>query len=163
MLSYSLSGEYFNPPSREGSDITRGFYQNAKSGFQSTLPRGERHSFRCLSSGFISFQSTLPRGERRRRSVPGLGSKEFQSTLPRGEQRSRSVCSLCLREISIHAPARGATLLYLVNSTVRIISIHAPARGATKHSKGHCRTTTQFQSTLPRGERRTSRTRSLHY
>ena len=55
--------------------------------------------------------------------------------------------------ISIHAPARGATLFRNVMQLETQISIHAPARGATV--KELCEIVWgEFQSTLPRGERR---------
>ncbi len=79
--------------------------------------------------------------------------------------------------ISIHAPTRGATVGDAICLYELIISIHAPTRGATKYSKTtkitfeisiHAPTrgatvkiilwvsTSTFQSTLPRGERRMS-------
>ena len=101
---------YFNPRSREGSDVLG------------------MSIYHCS----IKFQSTLPRGERLKLLT------EYKST------------SL----ISIHAPARGATELSFLVLPPISISIHAPARGATLHHLlvffGRC----QFQSTLPRGERR---------
>ena len=55
--------------------------------------------------------------------------------------------------ISIHAPARGATLFRNVMQLETQISIHAPVRGATV--KELCEIVWgEFQSTLPRGERR---------
>ena len=101
-------------------------------GFQSTLPREERHSGAYLYSVFRLFQSTLPREERRTRSYqlrstpkyfnprshersdiedqqarkPGI---RFQSTLPREERRPRSSAGTSINSISIHAPTRGAT------------------------------------------------------
>ena len=77
--------------------------------------------------------------------------------------------------ISIHAPTRGATGKRSYKKEFQHISIHAPTRGATKYSKTtkitfeisiHAPTrgatvkiilwvsTSTFQSTLPRGERR---------
>ena len=83
--------------------------------------------------------------------------------------------------ISIHAPARGATFLVFCKFNVVKISIHAPARGATaipvtvitagrdfnprsREGSDHHQVRTffclvEFQSTLPRGERRESRHR----
>ena len=56
--------------------------------------------------------------------------------------------------VSIHAPARGATLLLRYNSEGGyLVSIHAPARGATYHSNAPS-TLQEFQSTRPRGARR---------
>ena len=57
-----------------------------------------------------------------------------------------------VRMISIHAPARGATYMQVLPSVNRHISIHAPARGATKIWIFFY-VSSQFQSTLPRGER----------
>ena len=85
--------------------------------------------------------------------------------------------AICLYEliISIHAPTRGATGKRSYKKEFQHISIHAPTRGATKYSKTtkitfeisiHAPTrgatvkiilwvsTSTFQSTLPRGERR---------
>ena len=56
-------------------------------------------------------------------------------------------------QISIHAPVRGATLLQKGGCLNMAISIHAPVRGATV--KELCEIVWgEFQSTLPRGERR---------
>ena len=55
--------------------------------------------------------------------------------------------------ISIHAPARGATSRVKAISGATGISIHAPARGAT-WMQIQWISLMQFQSTLPRGERR---------
>ena len=79
---------YFNPRSREGSDIqpTRNKRETADK-FQSTLPRGERLVFRDPFMQSAGFQSTLPRGERLIKSRKVLKVRVFQSTLPRGERR----------------------------------------------------------------------------
>ena len=100
----------------------------------------------------------------------------FQSTLPRGERLESHTHNDSPSLISIHAPARGATIFDTINATSILISIHAPARGATadgtdpdhvpvdfnprsregsdqpKRRRGFY--FRQFQSTLPRGERR---------
>ena len=55
--------------------------------------------------------------------------------------------------ISIHAPARGATVQFVIQYPDVMISIHAPARGATCFL-AIVDVTSLFQSTLPRGERR---------
>ena len=99
----------------------------------------------------------------------------FQSTLPRGERRKLYQIKCQLKYISIHAPTRGATGKRSYKKEFQHISIHAPTRGATKYSKTtkitfeisiHAPTrgatvkiilwvsTSTFQSTLPRGERR---------
>ena len=97
----------FNPRSREGSDGTTCPILAASSGFQSTLPRGERPvlpaQFPVLSVSIhapargatflkqrariiLLFQSTLPRGERHAQSHFLKAYCRFQSTLPRGER-----------------------------------------------------------------------------
>ena len=56
-------------------------------------------------------------------------------------------------KISIHAPAKGATGRRLKIPYKCTISIHAPAKGATKEVTVGAKEP-QFQSTLPRRERR---------
>src|SRR5690606_29453124 len=83
------------------------------------------------SSGF---QSTLPHGERRSRSKRISKTKKFQSTLPHGERLDATDSSSLISFISIHAPARGATMFSVDARRAGSISIHAPARGATTDS-----------------------------
>ena len=107
-----MSSAYFNPRSREGSDVI-GSVLGGNTLFQSTLPRGERRRAISRRSRSWLFQSTLPRGERQHgrffcgyhryfnpRSregsdagdAPYLYSKiKFQSALPRGERRIRLI------------------------------------------------------------------------
>ena len=123
---------YFNPRSREGSDVF------------STLQLSQH----------AKFQSTLPRGERRWKVSEANKESLFQSTLPRGERPLLSAVYVLTVEISIHAPARGATNASAKKQTPLNISIHAPARGATESRVILQQGYTVFQSTLPRGERR---------
>ena len=80
---------YFNPRSREGSDIVRMDVVDKVVKFQSALPRGERH-----------YPDDVDRI-----------CAEFQSALPRGERLDMQDCSDCIYDISIRAPARGATTI----------------------------------------------------
>ena len=140
-----------------GATVTVCFWLSHLKGFQSTLPRGERHN-RVLGSPpskdfnprshegsdeeQISlldvdplFQSTLPRGER---PVWGLWERwlpEFQSTLPRGE--------------------RPYSARYLLSGCIRFQS--TLPRGERPGYGEHLINFLQFQSTLPRGERPPSR------
>ena len=84
------------------------------------------------------------------------GSPPFQSTLPRGERLYSADEHLSADVISIHAPARGATIRAIQHARKQLISIHAPARGATRRSPPK-KSPRKFQSTLPRGERRSFR------
>ncbi len=122
---------YFNPRSREGSDLkvergvriliisihapARGatqlkMFAGLFAGISIHAPaRGATAISSTILSGVSIFQSTLPRGERRwMRCIP-LKSLVFQSTLPRGERRSNLDGFKKYLQISIHAPARGAT------------------------------------------------------
>ena len=73
-----------------------------------------------------------------------------------------STYQLITQYISIHAPARGATTPRHPPSQDHGISIHAPARGATPNVPTRD-PAILFQSTLPRGERRTGLTIILRY
>ena len=100
------------------------------------------------------FQSTLPRGERQTTVNGYFIVKGISIHAPaRGATASPS-CTLMFTEISIHAPARGATLNSKHINTAVTISIHAPARGATISTNAENAVSFVFQSTLPRGERR---------
>ena len=63
-LTPILIVKYFNPRSREGSDVQSRSTLYRRSIFQSTLPRGERRNKMLYCGEQKSFQSTLPRGER---------------------------------------------------------------------------------------------------
>ena len=82
-----------------------------------------------------------------------IGSSDFN---PRSHEGSDYIESIKeeLGMISIHAPTRGATEQRTELLTLMKISIHAPTRGATQVDKSP-KELKRFQSTLPRGERRT--------
>ena len=121
--------------------------------FQSTLPRRERPCFIHSFSSGGRFQSTLPRRERH------LLSLHFPLSLdnfnPRSREGSDSIIKNLVNgiKISIHAPAKGATRTRNDPGCRVHISIHAPAKGATYLQQDFAKGM-QFQSTLPRRERR---------
>ena len=143
--------------------------------FQSTLPRGERQYFYQQNHLPPKFQSTLPRGERPDRLNGQCIIRFISIHAPARGATLLPSLSFLRQFISIHAPARGATSCYqaLVDRIgnfnprsregsdalkqsafcIIIISIHAPARGATLGLHNFM-PDFQFQSTLPRGERR---------
>ena len=88
----------------------------------------------------------------RRISTP---SSLFQSTHPRGVRQATNRMDSKPYMVSIHAPAWGATLLRQLLDVGEVVSIHAPAWGATRWACGHFRAKAWFQSTHPRGVRRT--------
>ena len=123
----------FNPRSREGSDSASHKTKMIKPLFQSTLPRGERRPFNARPILDGGFQSTLPRGER-----PTTVSRRFRRR--RFNPRSRE----------------GSDADTAAEFGVPAVSIHAPARGATFEC-GDFLAGGEFQSTLPRGERLTTK------
>ena len=100
---------YFNPRSREGSDLRSQYATILRLQFQSTLPRGERLLQDSVKQRTILISIHAPaRGATLEMLVPKVKAK-----------------------ISIHAPARGATEADHGLMQQLSISIHAPARGAT--------------------------------
>ena len=85
---------------------------------------------------------------------------KFQSALPRGERHDRRAGDDRSKAISIRAPARGATVDEEADFPDMDISIRAPARGATGLLVILLQCADQFQSALPRGERRERSERS---
>ena len=78
--------------------------------FQSSLPRGERHSYFNVINSHIKFQSSLPRGER---LCPVCYSHRIYNFNPRSHEGSDTQQKTESRrnEISILAPTRGATIV----------------------------------------------------
>ena len=101
---------YFNPRSREGSDLWISSTSRSSRTFQSTLPRRER---RCKQ---------YARGSRLPISIhaPAKGA-----TIKARWNEGYTL-------ISIHAPAKGATSCRVNQNAQLRISIHAPAKGATR-------------------------------
>ena len=146
---------YFNPRSHEGSDFCAFCNSVMPFLFQSTLPRGERHSGEISEGNQSDFN---PRSHE--------GSDNFYCPVHP------------IQCISIHAPTRGATpraslkkslcknfnprshegsdKMEKMSADTYMISIHAPTRGATSKAK-EAVTNKVFQSTLPRGERQIRR------
>ena len=99
--------------------------------FQSTFPREERPYYTIVRIQVLQFQSTLPREER---PFPTDFVTAFMPYFnPRSHERSDFTGDYTFE--------------------VTLISIHAPTRGAT-HNAGTVGTAKEFQSTLPREERR---------
>ena len=123
----------FNPRAREGRDHFHAQFRARGGGFQSTRPRGARLGFDKESDELKMFQSTRPRGARRRAGVPVAPAQRFNPRAREGRDAFQFEFGAFADDVSIHAPARGAT---------------------TFISTG--RNSIAFQSTRPRGARRTS-------
>ena len=151
--------------------------------FQSTHPRGVRPKTRRRLSRRKWFQSTHPRGVRRRRAgvhpagrgvsihAPAWGATQcfrsfarqhhrFQSTHPRGVRLAVGIDDTLIFLVSIHAPAWGATAQAIRLELGHLVSIHAPAWGATFNVYNALGYAWLFQSTHPRGVRRSRRSAS---
>ena len=76
----------FNPLRREGGDVMPVDKVRKRDIFQSTLPRGRRHSDKLKFNSLREFQSTPPRGRRPWPTVYPKYSSKFQSTPPRGRR-----------------------------------------------------------------------------
>ena len=143
---------YFNPRSHEGSDFCAFCNSVMPFLFQSTLPRGERHSGEISEGNQSDFN---PRSHE--------GSDNFYCPVhpiqcisihaPTRGATDNDVLGFPSTKISIHAPTRGATNRRVSISIQICISIHAPTRGAT-WAVLRTKLWQKFQSTLPRGERR---------
>ena len=167
----------FNPRSREGSDHSPVCKTTHRLCFN---PRSREGSdYLCVQEVYIipCFNPRSREGSDLAVNQPKTAQIVFQSTLPRGE-RLTLVSFTSLVDVSIHAPARGATTFTINRQYIILcfnprsregsdspanhfktsicVSIHAPARGATNLISFYF-PSTLFQSTLPRGERRSLR------
>ena len=149
---YLYAYSYFNPRSREGSDSGNLRLRTSSDYFN---PRS-REGSDIVGSNIVTVPADFnPRSREGSDGIPVMwqtAARLFQSTLPR---RERHCCSNLLpmsRKISIHAPAKGATCLSERRGEESDISIHAPAKGATEICRQFI-CDSEFQSTLPRRER----------
>ena len=179
-----LNTRNFNPRSREGSDGFFGLFQILSSYFNPRSREGSdcRSLFRFSRSCDFN-----PRSREGSDSFAAPTLNLLSNFNPRSREGSDAILSRDPRnaEISIHAPARGATMQAQKRAILQRISIHAPARGATRSlfriakagSYFNPRSregsdvnplprrgaSIRFQSTLPRGERRSHRKSFTHY
>ena len=165
----------FNPRSRVGSDLIPGAVPAQVLAFQSTLPRrerrrGSRSRFQCAAyfnprsregsdkrrySAYRLFMHFNPRSREGSDNTPKSGCLSLSDFNPRSREGSDAAAREQVRQ-QVHFNPRSREGSDLGNSAMRLsdkISIHAPAKGAT-----HCQLFDyyhyQFQSTLPRRERR---------
>ena len=123
---------YFNPRSHEGSDPNENQDYWANTGFQSTLPRGERPQCKVIGYTVSNFNPRSHEGS------DCHTHKERQFSVP----------------ISIHAPTRGATLQIVIRQHRRCDFNPRSHEGSDNAYDHTLFLITTFQSTLPRGERR---------
>ena len=129
-LARENSRLYFNPRSREGSDLLPPILMALSIQFQSALPRRERRFFSRFVYTIINFNPRSREGSDRMIKSQKLVAIRFQSALPRRERQ----CPICGKSLS------------------HKISIRAPAKGAT-FNPDYNPDNYKFQSALPRRER----------
>ena len=97
------------------------------------------------------FQSTLPRGERQYHKHDNLYLLHFNPRSHEGSDGYKNIYD-CAAKISIHAPTRGATKLVVILCICKKFQSTLP-RGERRSQRSTLSFLQQFQSTLPRGER----------
>ena len=122
--------EYFNPRSREGSDQSRQRKRHIKHIFQSSLPRGERHYGSWGNVEFVKFQSSLPRGERLHSKFPASYDTYFNPRSREGSDTNEDRESYVMADFNPRSREGSDHIFY-----------------------GSRRKLSEFQSSLPRGER----------
>ena len=150
--------------------------------FQSTRPRGARPWAAFTPEDRLSeFQSTRPRGARHKTWCAPVVIKCFNPRARVGRDLSQRSVLRAENIVSIHAPAWGATMESIGDGVdLPVVSIHAPAWGATHYDTPEAAraaavsihapawgatfspwparsTSIPFQSTRPRGARRSPR------
>ena len=100
----------------------------------------------------LEFQSTPPRGWRHSTWDKLPSPSQFQSTPPRGWRRGQGGVDTVLRNISIHSTTRVETAAPLIVRMPRLFQ-STPPRGWRRHRPRESAPTTRFQSTPPRGWR----------
>ncbi len=145
--------ENFNPRSREGSDVLLLYILCLWLYFNPRSREGSDPQVRAFAEKLKNFNPRSREGSDYFACYAASVHKNFNPRSREGSDESGRNSGRKL-QISIHAPARGATCPYLQYYTAYIISIHAPARGATVLMYIYDKGKQEFQSTLPRGERR---------
>ena len=150
---YTYRTVYFNPHSHEGSDSATALSSVSRCCISIHTPAwGATKDYPVIEQGTVISIHT-PAWGATSLSNKLVSGKQFQSTLPRGERRSLQGILLWFSYFNPHSHEGSDDLKSDTHQTTAI-SIHTPTRGATGILKKTVYTE-QFQSTLPRGERRT--------
>jgi len=155
-LQHGLKSRSFNPRSREGSDPGNDGAGAKVSVFQSTLPRGERPqaAIKRVHGHLVSIHAPA-RGATLSGPTGGAILLSFNPRSREGSDPALPQPSPPSRMVSIHAPARGATPCG-GDGAGHVGRFNPRSReGSDLGQSSGIRPTGQFQSTLPRGERRT--------
>ncbi len=120
--------------------------------FQSTLPRGERPHTSPCSTAPRDFNPRSHEGSDVSPLIKERGKYDFNPRSHEGSDLLRRRKSLGRRNFNPRSH-EGSDVQIRIFSNCVSISIHAPTRGATAVVNTHAQFDSEFQSTLPRGER----------
>ena len=144
----------FNPRARAGSDSRCRRCPCPSREFQSTRPRGERHTIRKHNRDGAPVSIHAPaRGATKPFCAANFERKSFQSTRPRGERPMAPMRRSSEFRFNPRARAGSDNRFVPSYDALAEVSIHAPARGATFANAISTHFSLMFQSTRPRGER----------
>ena len=150
--NWSCTG--FNPRTRVGCDEL--LFGHVLDGleFQSTHPRGVRHTRIATMNTGGMFQSTHPRGVRLHSDPSPLGQMGFNPRTRVGCDKRLLVHQAQREDVSIHAPAWGATCLRPARPSGTFRFNPRTRVGCDLHICNSETYPNRFQSTHPRGVRR---------
>ncbi len=145
---------YFNPRSREGSDVEqcRKTLVNGEISIHAPA-KGATSTSNSYSINSLYFNPRSREGSDAHISLSHWAMFLFQSTLPRRERPFFSVSQYKDFCISIHAPAKGATGYFSHIFNASLYFNPRSREGSDTSSVCTSRDFTRFQSTLPRRER----------
>ena len=144
----------FKPCLHEGDDLASRHSSHIHQYFKPRLHEGDGTDVLVEYKKGSQFQSTSPRGRRLSLSPKKHIHKDFNPRLREGDD-TNSCVFVDSHRISIHVPTRGTTERLLKMDPGNTISIHVPTRGTTVWKRPWI-SWQRFQSTSPRGGRRTS-------
>ena len=149
-----INGKYFNPRSREGSDLPLNEQCNKQSYFNPRSREGSDPSpqgmfttnyfisIHAPAKGATVFNGAEGKSEEISIHAPAKGATGitlkayplcwyFNPRSREGSDNYHAKLRYNISIISIHAPAKGATVIRIYTVNLVNISIHAPAKGAT--------------------------------
>ena len=129
--------------------------------FQSTLPRGERHSRHPATCPFLDFNPRSREGSDGPLHCDCTAVHNFNPSSREGSDQTQASGPVFLSDFNPRSREGSDMGGRDVALPLRNISIHAPARGATHIHLILSKINPRFQSTLPRGER-PNRTKEMY-
>ena len=149
----------FNPRAHAGRDRRRNQIPTCRQSFNPRAHAGRDGARLELATNWLCFNPRAHAGRDPQATTPSNANRWFQSTRPRGARPANEHIIIEIRWVSIHAPTRGATWR-------RCRAIFPPWRfnprahaGRDGYTIGSLLVDGVFQSTRPRGARRSCSSR----